>query len=182
MLKAFRERRVGVSKENIYDPVKVRRDARHQGTAGRGRSPERHRHRRDRRSFRHVARHQLQDRRRRSRARRRDPVRGNTVFSDGQLRGAMKYVKEAGLITRFKSTDIPRPRETRIRPASRRQLHALEGLSPGASRRAARRERGRVGVLVFRFCRCRCSPRLTKACASPFRSWKARSIVSASSK
>src|SRR6185295_16275384 len=31
---------------------------------------------------------------------------GNTVFSDGQLRGSMKYVKEAGLITRFKSTDI----------------------------------------------------------------------------
>ena len=28
---------------------------------------------------------------------------GNTVFSDGQLRGAMKFVKEAGLITRFKS-------------------------------------------------------------------------------
>jgi outer membrane protein insertion porin family len=31
---------------------------------------------------------------------------GNTVFSDGSLRGAMKYVKEAGLITRFKSADI----------------------------------------------------------------------------
>ena len=31
---------------------------------------------------------------------------GNTVFSDGQLRGAMKFVKEAGLITRFKSQDI----------------------------------------------------------------------------
>ena len=31
---------------------------------------------------------------------------GNTVFSDGQLRGAMKYVKEAGLITRFKGSDI----------------------------------------------------------------------------
>jgi len=31
---------------------------------------------------------------------------GNTVFSDGALRGAMKYVKEAGLITRFKGSDI----------------------------------------------------------------------------
>src|SRR4029453_15022604 len=31
---------------------------------------------------------------------------GNTVFSDGSLRGAMKYVKEAGLITRFKGSDI----------------------------------------------------------------------------
>ena len=31
---------------------------------------------------------------------------GNKVFSDGALRGAMKYVKEAGLITRFKGQDI----------------------------------------------------------------------------
>ena len=31
---------------------------------------------------------------------------GNTVFSDGKLRGAMKLVKEAGLITRFKGQDI----------------------------------------------------------------------------
>ena len=31
---------------------------------------------------------------------------GNTVFSDGKLRGAMKYVKEAGLISRFKGQDI----------------------------------------------------------------------------
>ena len=31
---------------------------------------------------------------------------GNTVFSDGKLRGSMKYVKEAGLITRFKGQDI----------------------------------------------------------------------------
>jgi outer membrane protein insertion porin family len=31
---------------------------------------------------------------------------GNSVFSDGALRGSMKYVKEAGLITRFKGSDI----------------------------------------------------------------------------
>ncbi|HEX7772054.1 MAG TPA: outer membrane protein assembly factor BamA, partial [Pyrinomonadaceae bacterium] len=31
---------------------------------------------------------------------------GNQIFSDGELRGAMKYVKEAGLITRFKGSDI----------------------------------------------------------------------------
>src|SRR5207253_1308155 len=31
---------------------------------------------------------------------------GNTVFSDKKLRGAMKYVQEAGLITRFQSKDI----------------------------------------------------------------------------
>ena len=31
---------------------------------------------------------------------------GNQVFKDGQLRSAMKYVKEAGLLTRFKGQDI----------------------------------------------------------------------------
>ncbi|HYE16145.1 MAG TPA: BamA/TamA family outer membrane protein, partial [Pyrinomonadaceae bacterium] len=31
---------------------------------------------------------------------------GNTVFSDGDLRGSMKLVKEAGLISRFKGQDI----------------------------------------------------------------------------
>ncbi|HLO00532.1 MAG TPA: outer membrane protein assembly factor BamA, partial [Pyrinomonadaceae bacterium] len=31
---------------------------------------------------------------------------GNQIFSDGKLRSAMKYVKEAGLMTRFKGTDI----------------------------------------------------------------------------
>ena len=38
---------------------------------------------------------------------------GNTVFSDGALRGAMKYVKEAGLITRVQGLRHSRPRETR---------------------------------------------------------------------
>ena len=59
---------------------------------------------------------------------------GNTVFSDGELRGSMKYVKEAGLITRFKGQDILDREKLDVRSAQRRQLHALEGLSAGPPR------------------------------------------------
>jgi outer membrane protein insertion porin family len=107
VLKAFRERRVGVSKENAYDPVKVQNAKRviKELLAAGG-----HPNATVEESTEEVSSTSLAltfvvhegDR-----------VRvvdiqfeGNQVFSDGQLRGAMKYVKEAGLITRFKSTDI----------------------------------------------------------------------------
>src|SRR5215813_4084893 len=107
ILKAFRERRVGVSKESIYDPVKVRNAMRvikellsaggHPNATVEERTEEVsatslaitfvvHEGERVR-----VVEIQFE---------------GNTVFSDGALRGSMKYVKEAGLITRFKGRDI----------------------------------------------------------------------------
>ncbi|HEX3185180.1 MAG TPA: outer membrane protein assembly factor BamA [Pyrinomonadaceae bacterium] len=107
VLKAFRERRVGVSKENIYDPVKIRTAQRvikellsesgHPNAVVDVETEE-------------VSATSLAVNFKVSEG---DRVRvveikfeGNTNFSDGQLRGAMKYVKEAGLVTRFKSSDI----------------------------------------------------------------------------
>lgn len=107
VLKAFRERRVGVSKENVYDPVKIRTAMRViKELLSAGGHPNA------------VVSEETEEVSATSLAvnfkiDEGDRVRvveiqfeGNTVFSDGQLRGAMKYVKEAGLITRFKSTDI----------------------------------------------------------------------------
>ena len=107
VLKAFRERRVGVSKESIYDPVKVRNAMRvikellaaggHPNATVEERTEE-------------VSATSLAitfDINEGDRVRVVDiQFEGNTVFSDGALRGSMKYVKEAGLITRFKSADI----------------------------------------------------------------------------
>ena len=107
VLKAFRERRVGVSKENVYDPVKVRGAMRviKELLAASGHPNA-------------VVTEETEEVSATSLAitfkiDEGDRVRvvdiqfeGNTVFSDGQLRGAMKYVKEAGLITRFKGSDI----------------------------------------------------------------------------
>jgi outer membrane protein insertion porin family len=107
ILKAFRERRVGVSKESIYDPVKVRNAIRvikellaeggHPNATVEERTEE------VSATSLAITFHVEEG----------DRVRvvdiqfeGNQVFSDGQLRGAMKYVKEAGLITRFKGSDI----------------------------------------------------------------------------
>jgi outer membrane protein insertion porin family len=107
ILKAFRERRVGVSKESIYDPVKVRNAMRvikellaeggHPNATVDERTEE------VSATSLAITFHVEEG----------DRVRvvdiqfeGNQVFSDGQLRGAMKLVKEAGLITRFKGSDI----------------------------------------------------------------------------
>src|SRR5688500_1559763 len=107
VLKAFRERRVGVAKENIYDPVKIRTAIRViKELLSAGGHPNA------------VVTEETEEVSATSLAinfkiDEGDRVRvvdiqfeGNTVFSDGQLRGAMKYVKEAGLVSRFKSTDI----------------------------------------------------------------------------
>jgi len=107
VLKAFRERRVGVSKENAYDPVKVQNAKRviRELLAEHGHPNATVDERTEEVSATSLALTFVIDEG--------DRVRvvdiefeGNQVFSDGQLRGAMKYVKEAGLITRFKGTDI----------------------------------------------------------------------------
>jgi outer membrane protein insertion porin family len=107
VLKAFRERRVGVSKESIYDPVKVRNAIRviKELLAAGGHPNATIEERTEEVSATSLAITFV--------VREGERVRvveiqfeGNTVFSDGSLRGAMKYVKEAGLITRFKGSDI----------------------------------------------------------------------------
>lgn len=107
VLKAFRERRVGVSKESIYDPVKVRNAIRvlKELLAARGHPNATIEERRDEVSATSTALTFVIDEG--------DRVRvvdiqfeGNQVFSDGSLRGAMKYVKEAGLISRIRGQDI----------------------------------------------------------------------------
>jgi len=107
VLKAFRERRVGVAKENVYDPVKVRNAMRviKEMLSASGHPNATVEEETEEVSATSLAINFKIDEG--------DRVRvvdiqfeGNTVFSDGDLRGAMKYVKEAGLISRFKSTDI----------------------------------------------------------------------------
>jgi len=107
VLKAFRERRVGVSKESTYDPVKSRNAIRvmKELLAAGGHPNATIEERKEDVSATSIAVTYVVSEG--------DRVRvveiqfeGNQVFSDGALRGAMKYVKEAGLITRFKSTDI----------------------------------------------------------------------------
>src|SRR4026209_250512 len=107
VLKAFRERRVGVSKESIYDPVKIRtamRVIKELLSAGG------HPNATIQESIEEVSATSVAvtfDVNEGDRVRVVDvEFDGNKVFSDGQLRGAMKFVKEAGLISRFKSTDI----------------------------------------------------------------------------
>ncbi|HSE22869.1 MAG TPA: outer membrane protein assembly factor BamA [Pyrinomonadaceae bacterium] len=107
VLKAFRERRVGVSKESTYDPVKSRNAIRvmKELLAAGGHPNATIEERKEEVSATSIAvTYAVSEG---------DRVRvvevqfeGNQVFSDGALRGAMKYVKEAGLITRFKNSDI----------------------------------------------------------------------------
>jgi outer membrane protein insertion porin family len=107
VLKEFREQRVGVTKETTYDPVKVNNARRvvkellaqhgHPNAVVEANTEEV--------SQTSVALTFNVDEG--------DRVRvidiefeGNQHFSDGELRGAMKLVKEAGLISRFKGMDI----------------------------------------------------------------------------
>ncbi|MFN2531657.1 MAG: outer membrane protein assembly factor BamA [Pyrinomonadaceae bacterium] len=107
VLKTFRERRVGVSKESIYDPVKSRNAVRvlKELLASHGHPNATIEERIEEVSATSTAITYV--------VHEGDRVRvvdiqfeGNQVFSDGKLRGAMKYVKEAGLITRFKGADV----------------------------------------------------------------------------
>ena len=107
VLKAFREERVGVSKEATYDPVKVKGAERtiKELLAARGYPNATLDTQVEEVSAQSVAID--------FRVEQGERVRvvdiefeGNEVFSDGELRGAMKLVKQAGLITRFKGQDI----------------------------------------------------------------------------
>lgn len=107
VLKAFRERRVGVSKESIYDPVKVRNAIRvlKELLAESGYPNATITERRDEVSATSTA--LTFEINQGDRVRVVDiQFEGNQIFSDGKLRSQMKYVKEAGLISRFKGQDI----------------------------------------------------------------------------
>src|SRR5258706_5542440 len=107
VLKAFREKRVGVSKEAIEDPVKIKNATRviKELLAAKG-----HQEATVKAGIEHVsatsdaitfeisegARVRVAEIR----------FEGSKVFKGGKLRDQMKYVKEAGLITRFREQDI----------------------------------------------------------------------------
>jgi outer membrane protein insertion porin family len=107
VLKAFRERRIGVSKEAIMDPVKVRNATRviKELLAARGRPNATVESRDDKVSETSTAIIFVVNEGARVRVVE-IQFEGNEVFSDGKLRSQMAYVKEAGLITRFKGQDI----------------------------------------------------------------------------
>lgn len=107
VLKAFRENRIGVSKEAVFDPVKVNNARRviRELLAARGHPNAEVVIRDDEVSLTSVA--LTFEIREGERVRVVDiDFEGNTVFSDAQLRAAMKYVKEAGLVSRFRGSDI----------------------------------------------------------------------------
>ncbi len=107
VLKAFREQRVGVSKESTYDPVKrvnaertIKELLAAQGYPNATVTAEVEEVSATSVAINFVVRQG-------ERVRIVDiDFEGNQVFSDGELRGAMKLVKEAGLISRIKGQDI----------------------------------------------------------------------------
>src|SRR5437588_8360189 len=107
VLKAFRERRVGVSKEAIKDPVKVRNATRvlKELLAAKGHPNAVVNATEETVSATSVAITFVVNEGARVRV---AEVRfeGSKVFKSGKLRDQMKYVKEAGLITRFREQDI----------------------------------------------------------------------------
>jgi outer membrane protein insertion porin family len=107
VLKAFRERRIGISKESIFDPVKLQNAKRviKELLAARGRPNATIEDRQEEVSQTSTAITFVVNEGERVRVVE-IQFEGNQVFSDGKLRSQMKYVKEAGLITRFKSQDI----------------------------------------------------------------------------
>jgi outer membrane protein insertion porin family len=107
VLKAFRENRIGVSKEAIYDPVKARNAIRliKELLATKGHPNATIEIREDEVSETSRAITFVVAEGDRVRVVEID-FEGNTIFSDGSLRSQMKFVREAGLISRFKGTDI----------------------------------------------------------------------------
>src|SRR5688572_9360264 len=107
ILKEFREKRVGISKEAVYDPVKARNATRilREMLAAKGFPNATVNIKEEEVSATSVAITFEIDQGNRSRIV--DiQFEGNDKFSDGELRGALQLVKETGLISRFKGQDI----------------------------------------------------------------------------
>lgn len=107
ILKAFREQRVGISKESIYDPVKARNATRilRELLASKGYPNATVTVKEEEVSATSIALTFEVEQGNRSRIVEID-FDGNEKFSDGELRGALTLVKETGLIARFKGQDI----------------------------------------------------------------------------
>jgi outer membrane protein insertion porin family len=107
VLKTFRERRIGVSKEAIRDPVKLTNATRviKELLAGRGHPNATVTYREDEVSQTSTAVTFVVNEGPRVRVVE-IQFEGNQIFSDGKLRSQMKYVQESGLITRLRSRDI----------------------------------------------------------------------------
>lgn len=107
ILKAFRERRIGVSKEAIRDPVKIQNARRviRELLAAKGHPNATVEVREDEVSQTSTAITFVVNEGKRVRVVE-IQFEGNQIFSDGKLRSQMKYVQEAGLITRFRGQDI----------------------------------------------------------------------------
>ena len=107
ILKEFREKRVGISKEAVYDPVKARNATRilRELLASKGYPNATVNVREEEVSATSVAITFEIDQGNRSRIVNID-FEGNEHFSDGELRGALQLVKETGMISRFKGQDI----------------------------------------------------------------------------
>ena len=108
ILKAFREQRVGISKESVFDPVKVKQ---RQNASSANCSPRKvFRTRRLTVKEEEVSATSIAvtfDVDQGNRSRIVDiEFEGNEVFKDGELRNALQLVKETGLISRFKGQDI----------------------------------------------------------------------------
>ncbi len=107
ILKEFREKRVGISKESVYDPVKARNATRilREMLASKGYPNAKVTVKEDEVSATSIAVTFNVEQGNRSRIVRIDFV-GNEKFKDSELRGALVLVHETGLITRFKGQDI----------------------------------------------------------------------------
>jgi outer membrane protein insertion porin family len=107
VLRAFRENRIGVSQEAVFDPVKARNATRliRELLAARGFPNATVEFRREEVSATSIVLTFVVNQGERVRVV--DiQFEGNTVFSDGELRRQMQYVRESGLITRFQGRDI----------------------------------------------------------------------------
>ncbi len=107
ILKAFREQRAGISKEAIYDPVKARAANRilRELLAAKGYPNAKINIKEEEVSATSIALTFEVEQGNRSRIVEID-FDGNEKFSDRELRASMQYVKETGLISRFKGQDI----------------------------------------------------------------------------
>src|SRR5215213_2115443 len=107
VLKAFREERVGISKEAVYDPVKARNATRilRELLATKGFPNATVNIREEEVSATSIALTFNVDQGNRSRIVE-IQFDGNEHFTDAELRGALQLVKETGMISRFKGLDI----------------------------------------------------------------------------
>ncbi|HMQ03091.1 MAG TPA: outer membrane protein assembly factor BamA [Pyrinomonadaceae bacterium] len=107
ILKAFREQRAGISKESIYDPVKARAATRilREMLATKGYPNAKINVKEEQVSATSIALTFEVEQGNRSRIVEIE-FDGNEKFKDSELRGAMEYVRQTGLISRFKGQDI----------------------------------------------------------------------------